>query len=252
MEYVFSFALGNIWRWSNSKNRSNLLSYVKKLDISGVELTFSTKEELFAFSLSKPTKKWLQNLEYVTIHAPFRLYQDAENEEEVIKQINMISKIYHDLNCKNVIIHPETKMFDLDLLNECEFEISVENLPQKSAISILNLREIFDKYSHIKFCLDISHAYSWSKFETRKLIEAFQDRISQIHFSGSYRKRDHQSLRKVSKAFLFSIQPIKQLKVPIVIEEDMAPNSLEYIKGEIEYIKNFFFKGMKRKGSHLK
>jgi len=240
MKSVFSFALGNIWRWSNSKNRNTLINFVKKLDISGVELTFSTKEELYAFRLSKPNKKWLRDLEYVTIHAPFRLYQKAANEEEVIKQINVISKIYHDLNCKNVIIHPETEMFNLDLLNECEFEISVENLPQKSSISILNLREILDKYSHIKFCLDISHAYSWSKFETGKLIEVFQDRISQIHFSGSYRKKDHQSLQKVSKAFLFSIQPIKQLKVPIVIEEDMEPNSLEYVKGEIEYIKNFF------------
>ncbi len=240
MKSVFSFALGNIWRWSNSKNRNTLINSVKKLDISGVELTFSTKEELYSFSLSKPNKKWLRNLEYVTIHAPFRLYQDGENEGQVIKQIKVISKIYHDLNCKNVIIHPDTKMFHLDLLNEYEFKVSVENLPQKNSISILNLGEILDKYSHINFCLDISHAYSWSKFETAKLIDVFQDRISQIHFSGSYRRKFHQSLRKVSKAFLFSIQPIKQLEVPIVIEEDMQPNSLEYVKEEIEYIKNFF------------
>jgi len=245
MKSLFSFALGNIWRWSNSKNRNSLINYIKKLDISGVELTLATKEELYSFSISKPNKKWLRNLEYVTIHAPFRLYQDAENEGEVIKQINVISKICHDLNCKNIIIHPVTKMFNLDLLNDCEFQVSVENLPQKSSISILNLQEILHKYSNIKFCLDISHAYSWSKFETGKLIDVFQDRISQIHFSGSYRRKFHQSLQKVSKAFLFSIQPIKQLDVPIVIEEDMEPNALEYVKGEIEYIKNFFSNGHK-------
>ena len=49
MERVFSFALGNIWRWDTSTNRNVLIDYVRKLDVSGVELTFATKEELTRF-----------------------------------------------------------------------------------------------------------------------------------------------------------------------------------------------------------
>lgn len=240
MKPKFSFALGNIWRWRNSPNRNVLLDDIKKLDISGVELTFATKKELYAFKPSEPNKRWLQSLDYVTIHAPFRLYEDSENEAEVADQIEIISKMYHDLMAKNVIVHPEWKLFNSGLLNTCNVNISVENLPRKSSISTPDLQAIFERHPQCRFCLDVSHAYSWSKYETRKLIDAFQEKISQIHFSGHYRKKDHQSLRKVSKAFLFSIQPIKYLEVPIVIEEDMAPNSLESVKEEIKFIKKFF------------
>jgi hypothetical protein len=53
MARIISFALGNVWRWEKSKNRDDFIKYAKKLDIDGVELTFSSKEELLAFELSK-------------------------------------------------------------------------------------------------------------------------------------------------------------------------------------------------------
>jgi len=240
MKRVFSFALGNIRRWNTSTNRNILIDYVRKLDVSGVELTFATKEELYSFSLSKNNKHWLRGLDYVTIHAPFRLYKDSEDEKEVLKQINVISRMYHNINAKNVIIHPEDDLLSSQILKNCEFDVSTENLPRKNGVSISDLRKILHKYPQMRLCLDVSHAYSWSKFETGKLIKAFKDRISQIHFSGTYRKRDHQSLRDVSKAFLLSIQPIKKLEVPIVMEEDIETRSLEYVKEELEYVRKLF------------
>ena len=236
---VYSFASGNLWRWKNSKNRNGLLNYIRKLNVSSVELTFPTKEELFLFKLSNSNKNWLRTLKYVTIHAPFRLFEDSENEKEIIDQINHISNIYNALNCKNVIIHPENDLFTSNLLVDCGFEVSIENLPKKYNVPIPKLKEVLKKHSKIKICVDVSHAYSWSKFETGKLIDVFHDRISQIHVSGSYRKKDHQSMRKISKEFQFSIQPIKQLNVPVVIEEDIAIRSLDYVKEEIEFIKYF-------------
>ncbi|GAI60095.1 unnamed protein product, partial [marine sediment metagenome] len=91
MKRVFSFALGNIWRWNTSTNRNVLIDYIRKLDISGVELTFATKEELYSFNLSRKNKHWLKSLDYVTIHAPFRLIEGSKDPEEVIKQLNDIS-----------------------------------------------------------------------------------------------------------------------------------------------------------------
>ena len=51
-ERIFSFALGNIWRWSSSENRNTLIDYIRDLEISGVELTFATKEDIYSFRLS--------------------------------------------------------------------------------------------------------------------------------------------------------------------------------------------------------
>jgi len=236
---VFSFALGSIWRWDTSTNRNALIDYVRKLDISGVELTLATKEELYSFSLSKDNKHWLRSLDYVTIHAPFRLIKESKDQREVIKQLNDISRLYHDIDAKTVIIHPHD-LLNSDIPRDFECDISTENLPRKSGVPISGLRKILHKYPTIGLCLDVSHAYSWSRAETGTLTEAFKDRISQIHFSGTCRKRDHQSLRDVTQDFLLSIQPVRCLDIPIVIEEDIEPRSLRYLEEEIEYIKCLF------------
>lgn len=239
MKRIFSFALGNVWSWTTSKNRNDLIKYAKRLDVSGVEITFAYKEEIYAFELSKSNRDWLRQLDYVTIHAPFGLIRAAENEKEVIKQLEGISKVYEDVNAKAVIIHPRD-LPSPEILKNYDFKVLTENLVKKSRFTLNDLRKTLRKYPNIGLCLDVSHAYLWSKYETNNLIEAFKDKISQVHFSGTYRRRDHQSLRKVSKDFLESVQPIKSLDVPIVIEEDIKIKSLDNLVKEVEYIKSLF------------
>ncbi len=240
MSRIISFALGNLWTWRISQNRNDLLSYVKNLDIDGIEITFSSKEELYAFNLSPANEKWLKKFSYVTIHAPFHLSRDVGyNEQEVIRQLKIISALYTKLNAKNVIIHPQ----DLPVprvLNKFSFKVSTENLAPKRNITIADFQKIFQKYPKINFCLDVSHAYLWGKEETGKLVQAFKNKISQIHFSGTYRNRDHQSIRVVTKNFLSSIEPIFSLKCPIVIEGDIKPKSPKFLREEVEFIKNMF------------
>lgn len=238
MKKIFSFATGNIYRWS--KNKNNLINLIKKLEVNGVEITFASKEELFSFKLSEGNRLWLKNLGYVTIHAPFRLVRRSKNEDEITKQLNVISKLYGEINAKNVIIHP----MDLPppkVLKRYKFKVSTENLPKRSHVAISNLKKILKKYPKIGLCLDVCHAYRWSKDETGKLIKAFKNRISQIHLSGVYRNKEHRSLRKVTKNFLYSMRPIRKLNVPIVIEEDIffKEEKLKSLKKEIEYIKKF-------------
>jgi len=240
MQRTFSFALGNIWRWDSSENRNALIDYVRDLDVSGVELTLATKKDLYSLKLSKENNLWLKKLEYVTIHAPFHLFEDAENEKEVSDQLNTMTKIYHQIDAKRVIIHPEPELIQSEILKEYPIQFSIENLPRKYNFSLSFIKNILGKYPHVDMCLDISHAYSWSKYETHKLIQAFKEKISQIHFSGSYRRKQHVSLRRVSKDFLFSIQPLKYLDVPIVIEEDLEIKSLQNVRQELEYIKRLF------------
>lgn len=241
MTRIISFSLGNIWRWSKSRNRDKLIAYAKKLKIGGVEIIFSSKEELYKFKLSKDNERWLKNLDYVTIHAPFKLVRKADNEEEIIKQLKIIAELYTKFNAKNVIIHPQD-LPSPNILNQFNFNVSTENLPKKRKITISKLRRVFKKYPKIGLCLDVSHAYLWSKYETLKLIRAFEEKITQIHFSGTYRKRDHQSLRIVSEDFIFSIEPIFKLNVPIIIEEDIRIKSNKFLHEEINFIKNMFRK----------
>lgn len=240
VQRTFSFALGNIWRWDSSENRNALIDYVRGLDVTGVELTLATKKDLYSLKLSKENILWLKKLAYVTIHAPFNLFGESENEKDVSDQLDTITAIYHQIDAQRVIIHPEPELIQSDILKEYPIQFSIENLPRKYNLSLSFLKTILDKYPHMDMCLDTSHAYSWSKFETCKLIQAFKEKISQIHFSGYYRRKLHVSLRMVSNNFLLSIQPLKYLDVPIVIEEDLEIKSLQYVRQELEYIKRLF------------
>jgi sugar phosphate isomerase/epimerase len=213
------------------------MKYIRKLDVSGVEITFASKEALYSFKLSKNDKSWLKSLDYISIHAPFNLVKESKNKEEVIKQLSAILKLYEDVNAKNVVIHPDD-LPNLKILEKYKFNISTENLPPGRHITLSYLRKILNTYPNIRFCLDVSHAYTHSKYETNKLINAFKHKISQIHFSGTYRRRYHQSLRSVTGDFLSSIQHVKELSVPIIIEESIETKSLKFVKEEIAYIKN--------------
>ncbi len=239
MPRIISFALGNIWRWEKSKNRNDLIKYAKNLDIGGVELTFASKEELFAFKLSPSNEKFLKGLDYVTIHAPFDFMEQANNKEEIIRQLNIISDIYKKVNAKNVIMHPND-LPDSAMLNRFNFKVSTENLRKKRNVTISDFKKIFEKYPKIGFCVDVSHAYSWSKKETEKLVKAFSNRITQFHFSGAYRGKDHQPLKIVSKDFLSSIELLFKSKAPIVIEEDIKIKSEKFLKEEVNLIKKMF------------
>ncbi|OGI25988.1 MAG: hypothetical protein A3J76_03795 [Candidatus Moranbacteria bacterium RBG_13_45_13] len=239
MPRIFSFALGNIWRWEKSKNKDRLIKYVRNLDVSGIEITLSSKEELYSTKLSTRNTTWLKSLEYVTIHAPFELVKKSENRRELIKQLDVIARLYKEVNAKNVIIHPDN-LPPPDVLQKYKFNVSTENLSISSKYKSLNLEGIFIRYEDIKLCLDISHAYSWSRREIEYLVKKYRPRISQIHFSGTYRKRTHQSLQIVSKDFLKSIRPLRDLHVPIVIEGDVEKKDIMFLKREFRYIKKYF------------
>ena len=58
--------------------------------------------------------------------------------------------------------------------------------------------------------------------------------------SARHKEKDHQFLNKADKQFLSSVDPIKKLNVPIVIEEEVKKINFNSIKKEIEYIKKFF------------
>jgi hypothetical protein len=237
MPRIISFALGNVWRWEKTKNRNDFIKYAKNLGIGGVELTFASKEELFAFKLSPSNEKFLKSLDYITIHAPDM--DEEYNEEEIIEQLNIISDIYKRINAKNVIIHPNC-LPSRKILDKFKFKISTENLRKKRNITISDLKRIFKEYPKMGLCVDVSHAYSWSKQETENLIKAFGGRITQFHFSGAYRGKDHQSLRIASKDFLSSIELLFKSKTPIIIEEDIKVKNEKFLKQEVEFIKKMF------------
>ncbi len=239
-QHVISFALGNIWSWIPSRNMGTLVDFARQLDISGVEITLASKDELFAFQLSENDRAWLRTLAHVTIHAPFKLVSESANQKELMSQLHLLSDLYQSVNAKTIVIHPD-EMPDPELLQQQAFTVSTENMPEGRFSMQSNLNHLMSRYPGIALCIDVSHAFLRSGKETAQLISAFSNKISQIHLSGADAASDHLSLRNAPREFLRSIQPIKTLRVPMVLEADIRTMSIEYLKEEIEYIKHFLY-----------
>ena len=145
MERIISFSLGNISRWSASTNRGKLIRYLRTLDISGIEIIFPTEQELYAFHLSGNDAKWLRDLPYTTIHAPFNLFSSQASKDAILKQLNVITELYEEIRAKSVVFHPASRE-RLAPLADRNFHVTVENLPPGSHVGIQDLHRIFKAY----------------------------------------------------------------------------------------------------------
>lgn len=231
-------ALGCFWRFFQNKNRTNAIDWVKPFKLNGIELTLGGKNDLELF---KPTSKqldYLSGLEYVSVHAPFSFTKYYPKPEETEQALLQLKEIYESSHAKAVVFHPPY-IPSSRVLKKYGFNVLIENQLQKKHISHLTLANAMHEYN-AGFCLDTAHAYSYEASETQLLYNRFKKNLKQIHFSARYRNRDHQPLTKASPAFLKSIQPLKQVTCPIIIEEDYATKNTKLIQKEIMFAKAFF------------
>jgi endonuclease IV len=219
------FATGNLFRLIGKRD---IMEIISNLDIYGVEYTYGKY-----YNERKPNEKdfeILKNYDFVSIHAPFRLSTDLVTKKEFEKTIKLIKNDYEKMNAKHIVFHPTQKIpAKLPKMNYV-----TENLnPKKGFYRPKNgFETILNTKSDWNLCLDVSHAYDWGVDETQRIVKKWNKRIKSVHLSNNRYHRDHLNFEKVSKKFLKSIEPIKDLNVPIIIEEDMKYTKISEIKKE--------------------
>jgi hypothetical protein len=237
---IVSFAIGTIHRWLTDSNRALLLKFARELDVDGIEITLGREEDVYGLNLSKSDVSYLRGLKYVSIHAPFKLIRNKKSDEDVERILDIVEDTYRKVNAKAVVFHP-LDIPEASALRKYNFNVITENMPPNWRVySNLDMESVFRKYPKIGLCLDVSHAYRLSKGETENIVNNFRDKIRQVHLSGTYLGRDHLSLTKVTDDFMKSIEIVKTLDVPIIIEEGFEKGDMKAIKNEIELVKNLF------------
>jgi endonuclease IV len=225
------FATGNLWRIAN---KIDVMEIISQLDVSGVEYTYGK-----VYGERIPNEKdfdMLKNYNYNSVHAPFRLSLDLVSEEEFNETMDLIVSDYKKMGAKNIVSHPTQKL--PDKLSKLDF--ITENLNPKGVPNLrprLGFEKILEKRSDWGLCLDASHAYDWDPLETERIVKKWKKRIKQVHFSNNRYHKDHLTFKKVSRGFLKSIEPLSDLNVPIIIEEDMPYTKVSEIKKEIKRVR---------------
>lgn len=226
------FATGNLYRLIGKKDIVDLIS---RLDIDGVEYTYgrNISERL----ITEKDVSFLRSLDYVSIHSPFSLSLKKISPLEVQKCYEIISSNAKRIGAKNVVFHPGQVLPEKFFSNK-NFNFLTENMHKKPLRNKIDFERVLNSNSNAMLCLDAMHAYTWSSEECTLIVNKWKKRIAQVHFSNCYRKNKHVSFEKVSSAFLKSIEPIFDLNVPIIIEEDMPYTKLSEIKAEVKRVKN--------------
>lgn len=225
------FATGNLYRLLGKQDVMDLIS---RLDIDGAEYTYGR------FINERPIMKkdisFFRSLKYASMHSPFTLSLKKIPAEEVQRQFSTVVSDAKKIGAKNIVFHPGQVLPGKFFLGK-DFTFLTENLHEKPLSDKNAFEEVLIAHQGAMLCLDAMHAYTWSKDECAEIVGKWRKRIAQVHLSNCYCKKRHLSFEKVSRAFIKSIEPLMDLNVPIIIEEDMRYTKLSEIRAEVKRVK---------------
>ncbi|MFH0892139.1 MAG: hypothetical protein V1867_05155 [Candidatus Falkowbacteria bacterium] len=180
--------------------------------------------------------------DHVSIHAPCRNTRFAD-DQATRDLLCRIEKACARLQVDLVVFHPDL-IDDWNVFSEFDIPAAIENLDnrKKSYRGVSDLKNAFDKLD-CRFVLDINHCFA--NDPTLKLasemIEAFRDRLAEIHVSGY--QGYHELLYRTKQTKI--LDAIYNLDAPMIIES-ACPDPERDARKELNYIKKYFRKKDRR------
>ena len=228
------FATGNLRQLIG---KTDIFKIISSLDVDGIELTLG--KDFNERKLQESDESVFKNYKHNSIHSPFRFSLKYCSIEEMFQGLEILKDYSKRINSTHIIAHP-VQIFPEDFDKNSSLNFLTENLNPKKGKDRprLGYEVALKNNPGLGLCLDVSHAYDWSINETDYVVSNWKHRIKQVHFSNNRYHKDHLVFEKVSRSFLKSIEPLRELNVPIVIEEDMPYSKVNDIKDELKRVKN--------------
>lgn len=205
----------------------------KPYDFYGGELTFATAEEFLDYNLSEESKDYLRNLQYLSLHLPFKHHYDKDRTTKAI--VEKANSMIKELSIDNVVVH-HNNIIDISYLNQIHTQKCFENLTKKRGFVINDYRKVLKDNSGFKFVLDTTHALTFSMDHLHEIMDSLKDNIAQIHYSEFSEGRKH---LPVHYNYYDLLPMLSKLDVPIILEVDYDNNDYE------SFIKDMDFIGLK-------
>jgi sugar phosphate isomerase/epimerase len=119
-----------------------------------------------------------------------------------------------------MVLHPDS-IFEFQNWNWLRGRALIENMSTgKFGSSLTELRIVFDRMPEAGFCLDLGHARQVDPTmgDAHLMIDAFGDRLRQVHISDVDKNGKHYSLSRQAMADFRQFAPRIPLHIPIIIE----------------------------------
>ena len=189
------------------------LATLKQHNLTVVELSALRIGELRPLAEAIPELD-LAGFDFVSIHAPskFRL----EDEGGVLELLRPLAdQGFH------IVVHPDT-IFNPNLWEALGDRLLIENMDKRNPVgrTVRELRGFFDALPEAGFCFDIGHARQVypSMTEAVLLLQAFHDRLAEVHMSEVNTASRHDPLSANAVMAFGSVMAAISEDVPIILE----------------------------------
>ena len=239
MQNPICISTGFLYKLFDDKNE--IIERIKEFSPEGIELCIANSDYLLNFKISDNNLRYLRNLKFISIHAPWQAITYGNNQKSKDVLIT-IEKLYKQIGARNVVFSNKELVTDFNSITSYDFIASIENddWRKPSANTPKEIRKILSENQNLKFTFDFAHALTVSSIDIPLYINKFKDKLIEIHLAFLNRKfKDHWFLHKYdSKKIRILLNHLKNTNVPICLEcVALDQNEIQLIRREIEYIK---------------
>jgi hypothetical protein len=218
-----AFATGCFYKWQWTPER--IRNYFKDINCKAVELTFAYREDFYNNHINDNDFEYLNSLEYLSLHLPFRFtYKNDRETEDFIGDVLSFCK---KTSVKNIVIHPN-RIEDfsvISLLISSGMKVSFEILGKGSGVKVKDYDRLLHDFEDTMIVLDVTHALTHSYEHLDDLVSWLGDngRLSEIHVSNYSNGKEHTPLNRDRKL----LEKIEHFNVPFIIEVTYSPGDME-------------------------
>lgn len=203
------------------------LEMLSHTELDAVELSALRQNELKPLIESLDTLD-LAQFRYISFHAPSAI--EPEFEAEALELLGEVVRREWP-----VIVHPDA-MHHIERWSIFGRLLLVENMDKRKPIGqrAPDLAQFFERLPQASMCFDIGHARQVdpTMSEAAAILEAFADRIAELHVSEVNSQSKHDPVTLASKLAFQEVAHLLPANVPIILESRVAEDQ---IASEVEH-----------------
>jgi hypothetical protein len=189
------------------------LATLHRFHVGVVELSALRVEELEPLVSAIPNLD-LAEFTFVSLHAPSRF--DKKDEDLIVHRLASVATQGFP-----VVVHPDV-IYSPDKWAALGCRLLIENMDKRKPVgrSVAELQEFFLPLPAARFCFDVGHARQVdpSMTEAVLLLDAFRDRLAEIHMSEVNTASRHDPIsRNAVTAFSRVLSKIPE-DIPVILE----------------------------------
>lgn len=198
------------------------LRLLRPFATDAIELSALRAHELAPLVASIPHLP-LHGYRHISVHAPSAFA--AHHEHDIARALLPVAR-----RGWRVVLHPDA-IRDPRAWGAFDDRLCIENMDRRKPVgrTVRELRPVFAQLPRASFCFDVAHAWQCdpSMNQAARLLDAFGDRLAEVHVSELDAASRHVRLSEASIEAYGQFAELIPIHVPVIIEAPVQPHEID-------------------------